>query len=283
MALALRAPISALPLGGDILTTFIEVVLSRLNREGLTAEEREHVTKVKEATELFGTYVLGAQDREDLVVRIDTLIEDPAFHRALFSTFDYAWSHRETLAEDVAATATSSGDTHSAFEKALGPAAKPYLQEIHRYMIASAEMFRHAAKAYPKEAIRAALDSFTDEDADPLGFLSDPSMPVPIARGLLAMHRSNAFVLSAGAAVLSGPIENWLGLAIAELWAEQTREFISMAASLPGFEISPDLVPLHLRHNLKQIEERAKAVRAAYEQFNADAERSGESIYPSTS
>ncbi|MFL5356519.1 hypothetical protein, partial [Archangium sp.] len=79
------------------------------------------------------------------------------------------------------------------------------------------------------------------------------------------------------------PVEGWLGFALAEYWVEQARESVALFASMPDMDVPNEFVPLHMRFDMKLLSEQTKVVREAYERFNADAERSGEPVYPSAS
>jgi hypothetical protein len=157
------------------------------------------------------------------------------------------------------------------FSNVLGAAAKPHLQELHRYMRAIIEYSREYSQRMFAMVEQTGTETLTEEDilatftedADPLWFLSDPGIPVPVGQSMLAGLRCDVFALSACAAAFRNQsIEGWFGLALTECWVEQARQY---------------------RFDLKALHESAKAVREAYARFNADAERSGEPIYPSAS
>ncbi|HEX8701440.1 MAG TPA: hypothetical protein VF815_21615 [Myxococcaceae bacterium] len=274
MDLALPAPLQTLPWGAGLFAV-IKAAFAALKREDLTPEQRAHAARVWEISDTFGSYILEAENREDLLARVDTLIEDPAVHEALREAFG---GQRRNAGElDKLPTVTSPGeDYHESFGEALGPAAVPHLRELHRHMLTLVAYLKELQQREPppqrkpKKPREKPAEAPSSEGADPLGFLSDPSIPVPMARALLGGVRCLVFTLAACAAAVH-PVESWLGAAIAERWSQEAREMLALFESL----LSTDTA--------QALNDRVKAIREAYAHFNADAERSGDPVYPSTS
>jgi hypothetical protein len=281
MELALRGPLSAVSLGEGLITS-IWAALSSLTRESLSVEERARFEKLRGVLDQFGTYVLDAEEREDVLVRVDALLEDPAFHRELYDCLG-AMPQSITLPATMMGGAQS-GDVYATlFGKFLGPGARSSLRDVERSMQAFRECFALMRQTIPEEELTRGVQEFAARcSEEPLWFLNEPKMPVPVARCLLAGLRCDVFAISACEAVVRDRgVEGWLGLAIAENWAEQAREFLALFASFPGSPVPLDVVPLHKRFDLKALEANARAVSSAYARFNADAERSGEPVFPS--
>jgi len=274
MALALQAPLHTLPFGAGLFA-IVKAAFAALTREDLTPEQYAHAARVREFIETFGGYILEAENREDLLVRVDAIIEDPAFHRAFKEAYSLQLAPVDVL-RDLPTVSSPGEDYHAAFGKALGPAAVPQLRELHRCMLEMGLYFpefqRQAAQVenVSEEPSKVLAKEPAIESADPLFFLSDPAIPVAVARGLLGAFRCCAFTLAAWAATVH-TIEGWLGLAIAERWSEEARAMLALVASL----VEPDPTG--------KLDGRGKALREAYERFNAEAERSGDPVYPSSS
>ncbi|HLL00199.1 MAG TPA: hypothetical protein VK539_06405 [Myxococcaceae bacterium] len=274
MALALQAPLHTLPFGAGLFA-IVKAAFAALTREDLTPEQYAHAAQVREFIETFGGYILEAESREDLLVRVDAIIEDPAFHRAFNEAYDLQWAAADAL-RDVPTVSSPGEDYHAAFGQALGPAALPHLRELHRCMLSMVRSLRElqSQAAQPEHVSEEPSQLLAEESAaesvDPLFFLSDPAVPVAVARGVLGALRCCAFTIAAWAATVH-TIEGWLGLAIAERWSEEAREMSAMFALL----VEPDAV--------RKLDGRGKAIREAYARFNAEAERSGEPVYPSAS
>jgi hypothetical protein len=170
---------------------------------------------------------------------------------------------------------------HLSLAQALGPAAVPYLRQLHRNMIETSRCISRMLAGTPPVV---ELDIPNVVSDDPLAFISAPSVPVPVAEAVLAGLRFNVLILAAGA-LRFGPStsERWLGLAIAELLAGTSRRVLAFMAAMTGTEVPASLLPLEERLDLRGLQRSAQAVREAYMRFNAAAERSGEPVFPTSS
>lgn len=283
MELALRAPLSAFSLGEGLIAS-IWAALSSLTRESLSAEEHARFEKLKVVLDQFGTYVLDAEEREDVLVRVDALLEDPAFHREFYGSLGALQQGIRLPGALTGGMQPGDVDVYATlFGKFLGPGAKPYLRDVERCMGIVRQCLAPMFNMTPREELAKATQEFVAMcSKEPLWFLNEPKTPVPVARCLLAGFRCDVFAISACQTVVRGrAVEGWLGLAIAENWVEQAREFLALFASFPGSPVPLDVVPLHKRFDPKALDANARAVSAAYARFNADAERSGEPVFPS--
>ncbi len=272
----LPAPLS-LPSGGGLFA-LIELALSFLDRERLTAEERTFVEGFRAVSEKYGTYLLEAEDREELQARVDAVLEDPQFYedcQRVSAPLDLAQlSQRlqDTADQDIAAPPMA---------RVLGPAAIPALRRVDSYLMELSRLVSTFFKgATPATEMPASL--MTAEE--PLAFLSDPRVPVPLARALLSSWRFTALMLAIGAARFNQlSLERWLGLAIAELLAEQTPGPLAVLAAATGTEVPVSLLPPEQRLDFQALQQSTESVLKAYARFNAAAERSGEPVFPSAS
>ncbi|MFP2925625.1 hypothetical protein ACLESO_10475 [Pyxidicoccus sp. 3LG] len=253
------------------------MAMSFLTREGLTAEERAFLEQARELSEKYGPYLLEAQDREDLQARIDAVIEDPGFHQD-FQRLQ-SLMKLERFIELTQDLATSDDTSNSGLAQALGPAAVPALRRIDRLM---GELGRCTSILLKGATPAAALPATAATTSDPLAFLGNPAIPVPVARVMLSAHRSNALSLAIGALRFSQKrAERWLGLAIAELFEQEARTSLALGAALVGIEVPTSILPPDERLELQSLIHQSQSVQAAYARFNTDAERSGEPVYPS--
>ncbi|WP_426744361.1 hypothetical protein VZQ01_22270 [Myxococcus faecalis] len=246
----------------------------------LSANQRAVMEKVLARFQLYGPYLLEATNREDLQARVDTLLEDPRFHDDL-RLFAKLMAAAEI--EDYAAL-LAQGPKKSAPDwiQALGPAAASALYRTRTYTMEMARcvsVLKHRQRA----TLATNLPSASEPSKDPLAFLSDAGTPVPVARALLAGTRVNALQTALGAAILHRKsVEPWLGLAIAESLAENSRCFLALLAALTGTELPASILPPEEQLDIRQMVQQGHSLRDAYEHFHADAERSGEPVYPAT-
>jgi hypothetical protein len=271
-----------LPSGGGLLA-LVELVLSFLTRERLTPEESALLERVRELAGTFGAYILEAENRDDLLARVDAILEDPQFHAAFLGTFAFAANAIEdfsTVVEELEEM-TDEDVAHLSFAQALGPAAVPCLRQLHRTMIETSRCIGRLLAGTPTVVEIDIPDVVSDE---PLAFISAPSVPVPVAEALLSGLRFNVLILATGALRFgrSTP-ERWLGLAVAELLAGTSRRVLAFIAAMTGTEVPASILPPEERLDLRSLQRSAQAVREAYMRFNAAAERSGEPVFPTSS
>lgn len=269
-----------LPSGGGLLA-LVELVLSFLTRERLTPGERALLERVRELTGTFGAYILEADGRNDLIARVDALLEDPRFHAAYQDAFAaYSIEHFPSIVEELEEMADEDVP-NSGLAQALGPAAVPCLRDLHRNLLETSRCVSRLLADTPRPLELGIPRGVGD---DPLAFVSAPGVPVPVAEALLAGLRLNALLLAVGALRFhQRTAERWLGLATAELLAGESRRVLALMAALSGSEVPEDLLPPEERLDLCGLQRSAHAVQEAYARFNAAAERSGEPVFPASS
>lgn len=268
------------PSGGG-LVALVEFVLSFLTREKLTPEERELLERVRALTGTFGAYILEADDRNDLLARVDAVLEDPQFHTSYRNTVKgHTVAHFRAIAAEIEGIADEDVP-HLGMAQALGPAALPHLRQLHRNMVAfTGCVNRLLASAPPSEE----FDSSSATSEEPLAFITAPGVPIPVAEALLAGFRLQALFLSVGALRFHQcTAERWLGLAVAELLVQESRRFLAFMVALTGTEVDASLLPPEERLDLHSLQLNAVAVEKAYARFNTVAEQSGEPVFPASS
>ncbi|NNC18613.1 hypothetical protein HJC22_23140 [Corallococcus exiguus] len=257
---------------------FIEFAASLLSRDGLTADERRFIERVQQLTGSFGEYVIEAENRTDLLTRVDAVLEDPRFHREYQGLFGMGFLN--ILPEAIADLAKlEEEELPQGLVEALGPAAVPHLRKLHRHMMALGQLLGPLlASSAHSGADHASSD---DSNLDPLAFLSAATIPVPLAAAMLSCHRLNVLILAAGA-IRFRPNggQRWLGLALAELMADNSQQMLALFVAITGAEVPTSLLAPEDRLNMRAIGEHARATQDAYMQFNTAAERSGDPVFP---
>ncbi|NOK08886.1 hypothetical protein [Corallococcus exercitus] len=273
--------------GGAGLLALVERVFSLVTRERMTAQERALIDQVRELSGSFGAYILEAEDRDDLITRIDAVLGDPRFHAAQRDVWE---GDAAGLLPGVAGgfeEALDGEEVPDAMVQALGPASTPFLHDLHRNLSETIRCLEPLLEKMPPEPEASpALETFVglNEGGDPLAFISAPEVPVPVAEALLASLRLNVLILVPITLLFQqGSAGPWLKLAIAELLASSSRRSLALTAALSGTEVSVDLLPMDERLDLTGLDRHSKAVQAAYARFNMAAERSGEPVFPSSS
>ncbi|KFA92909.1 hypothetical protein [Archangium violaceum] len=259
----------------------MEFVLSFLTRERLTPEERALLERVRELTGTFGTYILEADSRDDLVARVDAVLEDPQFYTAYQGAFAvYSVEHFPTIVAELEEI-TDEDVANLGFAQALGPAAVPSLRHLHRHLL---ETSRCISRMFAGTTAMPAFSVPSIVSDDPLAFVSAPDVPPPVAEALLAGLRLNPLSLAVGALRFQQrTAERWLGLAIAELLARESRRVLAFMTALTGTEVPAGILPPEERLDLRGLLKSAQAVQEAYVRFNEAAKRSGEPIFPASS
>nr|WP_128794526.1 hypothetical protein [Corallococcus coralloides] len=275
----------SLPAGAGFLA-LVEWIFSLVARERMTAQERAIIEQVRELSGTFGAYVLEAENREDLITRIDAVLGDPRFHAAqqgvgegdAVGAFpEMAGGFEQVLEEE----------SPDAMVQTLGSASAPFIRDFHRNLAETFRCLGLLLEDMPSDA-KASLSleaaAALNDGGDPLAFISAPDVPVRVAEALLASMRLNALLLALVAVLFKqGEAEPWLKLAISELLASSSKSGLALTAAMSGAEVSAELLPMDERLDLTGLEQHSKAVQTAYARFNMAAERSGEPVYPSSS
>ncbi|CAM3946670.1 hypothetical protein G4177_02075 [Corallococcus sp. ZKHCc1 1396] len=282
----------SLPTGGGLFA-LVEVVLSLVKRDRMTAEERALLEHVRGLSGTFGCYILEAENRDDLLARVDAVVEDPGFHVAQHGAEEVSFgiSHLPEIADEIEQHSNDDA-VPLAMAQVLGASSIPYLRELHRNLAETMRCLGYfLSEVGPDISMSEFPDASTGEGGisagrsnDPLAFLSDPDVPIPVAEALLASLRLNVLCLSLVALLLhQGVAEPWLKLAIAEILADSSMRGLALMAALSNAQVSTDILPIDERLDPSEFEQHSLAVQAAYKRFNMAAERSGEPVYPSSS
>ncbi|MGE6757040.1 hypothetical protein ACQKGO_03415 [Corallococcus interemptor] len=274
--------------GGAGLLALVERVFSLVRRERMTAQERALLDHVRELSGTFGVYVLEAEDRDDLIARVDAVIGDPQFRVAQQRIWEGGGA--ELLVEMTwkgLDEALDEAMVPDAMEQVLGAASTPFLRDLHLNLSETFRCVAHLLNGAPlaPEAVPA-LETLAGlyEGEEPLAFISAPEVPVPVAEALLASMRLDALLVAPTTLLFQqAAAKPWLKLAIAELLATSSKRSLALMAAVSGAEVSVELLPMDQRLELTGLEQHSKAVLSAYARFNMAAERSGESVYPSGS
>lgn len=274
--------------GGAGLLALVEKVFSLVRRERMTAQERTLIEHVQEFSGTFGVYVLEAEDRDDLIARVDAVIGDPRFRVAQQRIWEGGGA--ELLVEMIGKGFDEALDealVPDAMEQVLGAASTPFLRDLLLNRLEAFRCLAHLMEGAPlaPEAVPA-LEALAGvyEGEEPLAFVSAPEVPIPVAEALLASMRLDALLLAPMTLLFQqAAAQPWLKLAIAELLATSSKRGLALMAAVSGAEVSVELLPMDQRLSLTGLEQHSKAVQAAYARFNMAAERSGEPVYPSSS
>ncbi|MBN9680869.1 MULTISPECIES: hypothetical protein [unclassified Corallococcus] len=261
----------------------LEKVFSLVAGDRISAQDRALIEHVRELSGTFGAYVLEAQDRDDLIVRLDQVVGDPQFYLAQMLLMQEVEAPG-TLSRRVDGLALESGDVvPQSMVNAMGASSKPYLRDLYRRLPEIMRCFGLFLRQTPHVTETAAA-VLQNEDWDPLAFLSAPDVSVPAAEALLAWMRLGVLQL-ASIALLSHQVvaEPWLKIAIAELLATSSKRSLALLAALSKAEVSVDLLPADERLSPAALDRQVEAVQAAYARFNMAAEQSGEPVFPSAS
>lgn len=280
----LTAPPSTLPplsIDGNIIAAFVERAVSRRSGEQLTAAQRERSAAVRAMAETFGAYVIEAADAEEVRARVDLILEDPAYYQSLVDFIAKMSLSHDELVEALGGSPQIDDFYDSPFARVLGPAAQGPLRALRQDMSAWATCLIEVHNLLPAGAIEESLKVVCS--MEPLKFLSDPSVPVPAARALLASLRTTVYTYAAGAAVFRGYVDGWLGTTLAEEWESEAREYVKFMRDIviPKLKGSTSSNPGEKPKYL-ELDEQGAAVSAAYRRFNSAAERSGEQVFPPT-
>lgn len=248
-----------------------------------TADE-EFLGRVESATERFGRHLLTAQDRDDLRDRVDAVIEDPEFHATLFGlvrrSLDKPGGLEDPLAQEPQLSELS--EVEEPLRKVCGPASARAIHQGTRYM---AEVLRVLHLYTRQPGVQEALRSEPGlQAAQSLAWeiVYNPDIPPQLARGVLAGQRMGALELAMLAALVRGePLAPWLGLAVAERWLEEAREYLRLLVALtPGAVVSEELLPAEERLDVEALSLSMQQASRAFRELVEAAERAGEPIYP---
>lgn len=198
---------------------------------------------ISDATERFGSRVLGATDIEDLDERIDSVIDDP----------DYAGTNVfivQILIHDALMRIVQRSIVETEHLSMIRES-KDLSDELSRQLMGRAD-FIDGERIFP-------------------AILLDDRVPVPIRKVIFAMYRSSVASLGLAKAVHDKHVlDTWLSRAICERIRDGLRQHIALAASLPGTSVPVSVIPASERMDLATIYEQHRVSR---EKADADLAR----------
>jgi hypothetical protein len=246
-------------------------LLELLRRPTLSPEERRVKETAERAAAAVGAPILEASDRDDLLARLNRGVESRDFAFWLETMTREAWPLIERQAPVL------DGANLAPLVETLGEGCRPLLVETDRLVNG---LFRVFARLGEVARVLGTELTPVQMPDDHLGFLTDPEIPPEVGDALYANMQLGASMLAILAAQIRGEkLAPWLARALVEYLAEGARRFLTFLASVPGAEVSEDLIPLDDRLDLAKIVGEARATRAAMERFGEAADRHGGDVY----
>lgn len=214
-----------------------------------------HVRALAEyATARLGSPVLKARDVSELDELLDELADDPAVEHL-----------NQLVATDPEFCATL-GDLEIGDE---APVPEPILMVVgasQRGLVIEAERYLRTYVNAFQELVRLAAERGEDlaaVAAHGATALDDPDVPTEVRLRMLAGIRATVAMTAIVSAISHGnTLEPWLARALCERWRDGLRDYLTLLASLPGANVSPELVPLDARLDLSAMHARASEARA---------------------
>jgi hypothetical protein len=258
----------------------------------LKEEERAYLAEVVRGAALAGPLVLAAKDRADFDDQMDRITRLPELYEAIEPTFCQIPSpHNAALS--AFDTGQGAADRAALFIEALGPGAIRPLLRGFQYWLAVRQALeplnRLLAEARPQVAevlpsgppVSHGFEFFRKSREQPLWFLTDPTMSVEVARSWRHVIDMCACLLVMAWVFLSSERpEPWLSLALAERWESDLYGILRLVASVPGFDVPDDLVPVSNRYDLQRAEADAERARLRADRLFAEAEHRGATVWP---
>jgi hypothetical protein len=238
----------------------------------LTDEERNLLNLAVYIGVKLGAPLLSAQSRDDLDERIDRVIEGTDLVE--LSEFGLRVLTDETFQQVMKQERHVPPEVWSAF----GKGATLELEEGDRLAL---ETFRAIWQLKALLPATVELVRGTRGALDPLGFLADPYVPVPVAEALLGGFQAAACQAAIMQALITEQRpEPWLALALAEGWVRSQRAYLRLLASIPGISVAEEIIPAEERLDLAAIEAQALRAEERFRERLDEAKASGESIFP---
>jgi len=245
----------------------------------LSVKDRALVCELESAAAFVGSQLLAATSLDDLVRRIDDVLGS----RQTAALLNRLVQAAQQL--DLGAALTEPPSIALDFVDVLGEGQRSLLNEAHQLLGAIYDACEKILDEYHRLALAAAvvgvhveLPSF-DED-DPLSFQTNPDIPPEIASAVFGNMVATVLLLAIVDAHDKGTrLEPWLARALTERLVDGLRKYVRLLASVAMFEVSPSVIPLEDRLDLKQIERENDEYKRIVEQFHLDADASGEDVY----
>ncbi len=218
-----------------------------------------------------GTRVLAARDREDLDEQIEAVLRDPEYYSSLLRLFG---AEARPSGETQPLPSARGAEEHAAvLMAALGQGALLPALKGFRYLLVISDV---ASRITAREPSTVEPQAFLARSVEnPLWFVTDPATSVYGARALLAALKVMVCLFTVGLALLTDHRpEPWLAYAIAEHWQNDTYALLRYVASLPGSEVSEDIVPVSDRYDLSTLAENEQRARRRIDELFHKAEPS---------
>lgn len=216
----------------------LAMVLQRVQGLFLSAEEREIRQLLLDACERFGSPLINTDEVEsldDLDDRIDAVLYSDAFHATNARLNEIVLIDPRWLRRFAAAAALAPVGFEASFVARGLPAVKAVGDgdRLERAVVAAVRRF--FATAEHGTVVAAAEDVAS---RGPLGYLTDPTVPPEVAKGLLGFQRATVCLLALGAAMArSGPLAAWLAQGLADRRTDGLRAYLRVLASNPVFGV----------------------------------------------
>jgi hypothetical protein len=216
-----------------------------------------HVRALAEyATARLGSPVLKARDVSELDELLDELADDPAvdhLNQLVATDPDFFATLRDLDAGD--------GDEASVSEhivSVVGAGQRWLVTEAERYLRAHIDASQEFARAAAERGENLAAVAAQSATA-----LDNPDVPAEVRLRMLAGIRATVAMTAILSAISHGnSLEPWLARALCERWRDGLRDYLTLLASVPGANVSPELVPLDARLDLSAMHARASEARA---------------------
>ena len=236
---------------GAGLPAFMLFAAKGARRAKLKAREARIIGAIESGAALIGAPLLEATSPEDLDVRIDLALESGQLLRfdQRFETYmgDNPTSMRAEVGKDA-----------KALEKAIVqffPRAPALARKAAWHSLHMVDAYFDLRKHVPDDASDMLAEFIAAAPGGPLGFLTDPAIPTPVAKAFYGGLRSGVCVLAV-AHVMSEQIElrPWLQHALLDRWFEGQSELLRFLASTGLVDVSEDVVPASERLDFAALE-----------------------------
>jgi hypothetical protein len=217
-------------------------------REPVSPLERSFQERIENPIRRVGRRLVGAKDRADLDVRMDQVILEGHVQRLLADLL--AWKGIDQINKEVEAGLRGSELTKRLLEH-YGQAVATIIEEGCHYTL--------AALAVPTPQID--VDALEYMRQHPFAFLTEMTVAPEVSEISLAGLEGDAAILAlAFATHARKEVEDWLLTALAQRWTHGQRQRLRWLASVPGAQVPPTLIPPEERLDLRELDERARAL-----------------------
>lgn len=238
-------------------TPLLYVLLGKLRQLSESREERRLRAVFERAAQAFADTLSRAVDREDLIHRLEGLVQSGHLARIERVARKLPRNQVDQMLEDFAANESLA----PRLEERLGHAVSGHLLGGFRLTQACAEAERRgdleALSQYFPEQDRATRSQ--QDGGFPL--IEDPTIPVAVAASLLEALKGDVALVAVTTCIEQrGRLEPWIALALAETFERGQYERLRFWTLVPGAEVPVGLVPEQDRWNLAELAASQKAL-----------------------